>query len=121
MTIVVDGDFWTNAWHGTGYGLLLVTGQFTFDPDSNWKGIVLVIGKGQFESHQNGTGDIHGALMIARLFDSSNNPLPPASAPDSPSFHQVGQGDGIYYSSCYVKLSLPNLSYRVLSFKEIAQ
>jgi hypothetical protein len=121
MTIVVDGDFSTNAWHGYGYGLLLVTGQFTYDPDTYWRGIILVVGKGQFESHQNGSGDIHGAVLVGRLFDSGNNPLPPSSAPQSPSFQQIAGGNGIYYSSCWVKAALPGLSYQVLSFKEIAQ
>jgi len=121
MTIVVDGDFSTNAWHDTGYGLLLVTGQLTYDPDSSWDGIVLVIGKGQFESHQAGNGQIDGAVMVARLFDSGNNPLPASSAPQSPSFHQISGGNGIYYSSCWVKAVTPSASYQVLSFKEISQ
>lgn len=121
MTIVVDGDFSTNPWHNTGYGLLLVTGQLTYDPDSSWDGIVLVIGKGQFESHQAGNGQIDGAVMVARLFDSGNNPLPASSAPQSPSFHQISGGNGIYYSSCWVKAVTPRASYQVLSFKEIPQ
>jgi hypothetical protein len=121
MTIVVDGDFSTNAWHNTGYGLLLVTGQLTYDPDSSWDGIVLVIGKGIFESHQAGSGEIDGGVMVARLFDSGNNPLPPSSAPQSPTFHQISGGNGIYYSSCWVRAVTPSASYQVLSFKEISQ
>ena len=140
-TIVVDGDFWTNTWHHTGYGTLLVTGQFTWDPDTYWEGMILVVGQGVFESYQGGVGTIQGGVLVARLFDSSNNPLIPNTAtPDSPFFLKLPPpptptplspspsltvpptaGNGIYYSSCWIKAAMPTLPYQVLSFKEIAQ
>ena len=33
MTVVVNGDLDFTGWSGTGYGVLLVTGTFTYDPD----------------------------------------------------------------------------------------
>ncbi len=123
MTIVVNGDLTFNGWHNTGYGLLLVTGTFTFDPDATWNGIVLVIGKGVLYSHQSGSGQFNGAVFLASTLDSSGNPLPPASAPGSPNFDFTtsSASNGIYYSSCWIQASMPGMSYKVLSFHEIAQ
>lgn len=123
MTIVVNGDLTFNGWHSTGYGILLVTGTFTFDPDAFWDGIVLVIGKGQIYTHQGGVGQIDGALFLAKTVDSSGNPLPASSPLGSPYFDfTAGAGStGVYYSSCLVNWAQTTLTYKVLSFHEIPQ
>lgn len=128
MTIVVNGDLTLSGWHGTGYGLLLVTGTFTYDPDATWNGIVLVIGKGIMYSHQAGTGQFSGAVLIASTVDTSGNPLPAYTAGlptplGSPSFSFTSSAgsQGIYYSSCWIQYAQPALKYQVLSFHEIPQ
>jgi hypothetical protein len=128
MTIVVNGDLTVSGWHSTGYGLLLVTGTFTYDPDATWNGIVLVIGKGIMYSHQLGSGQIIGAVLVASTVDASGNPLPPYTSGlptplGSPSFDftHSSQGQGIYYSSCWVQYVQSPLKYQVLSFHEIPQ
>lgn len=122
-TVVVNGDFTFNGWHSTGYGILLVTGVFTYDPDASWDGIILVIGKGIMYGYQGGIGQFHGAVFLASTVDSSDNPLPPLSAPGSPSFDfTAGSGSyGIYYSSCWINYVQAPLTYKVLSFHEIRQ
>jgi hypothetical protein len=125
MTVVVNGDFTTNAWHGTGYGLLLVTGKLTYDPDASWNGIILVIGKGLMYSYQGNstTTQIQGAVFLAKTVDASNNPLPPSSPLGSPFFNFTSSSasNGIYYSSCWIQTSMPSLGYKILSFHEISQ
>ena len=123
VIVYVDGDFTINAWHSTGYGILLVTGDFTYDPDASWYGIVLVIGKGYLYSHLGGTGQFNGAVFLAKTVDSSGLPLAPGSPLDSPFFNftSTAGGNGVSYSSCWVKFVQPPLPYRVLSFHEIAQ
>jgi hypothetical protein len=123
MTIVVNGDLTFNGWHSTGYGLLLVTGTFTFDPDATWYGIVLVIGKGTIYSHQGGTGQLNGAVFLASTVDSSGNPLPSSSPPGTPNFDFTSSSgsNGIYYSNCWIQAAMPALGYKILSFHEIAQ
>ncbi len=123
MTVVVNGDLTFNGWHGTGYGLLLVTGTFTYDPDATWNGIVLVIGKGVLFSHQSGSGQFNGAVFLANTVDSSGNPLPPTSALGSPNFDFTSSSgsNGIYYSSCWIQAAMPGLGYKILSFHEISQ
>lgn len=123
MTIVINGDLTFNAWHGTGYGLLLVAGTFTFDPDATWNGIVLVIGKGKLYSHQGGNGQFNGAVFLASTVDSSGNPLPSSSPPGTPNFDFTSSSgsNGIYYSSCWIQAAMPALGYKILSFHEISQ
>jgi hypothetical protein len=115
-TVVVNGDFTINAWHGQGYGLLLVTGQLTFDPDATWNGIVLVIGAGKLYSHQSGFGQLNGAVFLARTVDPSGNLVAPYF-----DFTSSSGSNGIRYSSCWIQNSLPTSGYRILSFHEIAQ
>jgi hypothetical protein len=131
--VVVNGDFTINGWHSTGYGLLLVTGKFTYDPDASWNGIILVIGKGWMYSYQGSatTTQIQGAVFLARIVDASGNPLPQSSPPiftplssASPSGFDFGGTpntlpNGIYYSSCWIRASMPSLGYKILSFHEI--
>jgi hypothetical protein len=120
VTVVVNGDLTFNGWHSPGYGILLVTGQFTFDPDTVWNGIVLVIGKGTLSSHQNGSGKLIGAVFVATTVDSADNPLPTSAALGSPFFNFTSSsgGDGVYYSSCWIKAVQKPITYKVLSFRE---
>lgn len=127
MTIVVNGDLTFSAWHGTGYGLLLVTGEFTYDPDASWNGIILLIGKGWMYSHQGAYAatQIQGAVFLARTLDASNNPLPPLSSPGSAIFdfnYSLATNTyGISYSSCWIQAAMPGTGYKILSFHEISQ
>jgi Tfp pilus assembly protein PilX len=135
MTIVINGDLTFSSWRSTGYGLLLVTGEFIYDPDASWDGIILVIGKGWMNSHQSAytTTQIQGAVFLARTLDASGNPLPQSSPPiftpvssTSPSgFDFYGTPNtltnGIYYSSCWIQAAMPAMSYKILSFHEISQ
>jgi hypothetical protein len=79
------------------------------------------------------TTQIQGAVFLARTVDASGNPLsqlsPPiftAASSGSPSgfdFYNTPNTltNGIYYSSCWIQASLPNLGYQILSFHEITQ
>jgi hypothetical protein len=121
MTIVVNGDLTIYNWHNTGYGLLLVTGTLNYDPDASWKGIILVIGQGQFVSTRGGTGEIDGAVLVARTRDASGNLLPSLGAA---SFVQTGGGLGIYYSTCWLNaVAGPQrpMTYKVLSYRQLSQ
>jgi hypothetical protein len=126
VTIVVNGDLNLNAWHNTGYGLLLVTGTLQYDPDATWNGAVLVIGQGVFSSSKNGSGGINGAVVVARTRDSSGNLLPVLGAPFFGSQTSYGSvpGFGIVYGSCAGQgvagqSATGPLTYKVLSFHEI--
>jgi hypothetical protein len=138
-TIVVNGDLDTttdagpNLWAG-GYGLLVVTGTFTYQSldsggqPARWHGIVLVIGQGKFVVPNSGSGEIEGALFIATTRDSSGAVLPTngSGTPDSglgqATFEAATGGlNGVLYSNCWIKAVLPLSNYRVLSFREVPQ
>ncbi len=120
MTIVVNGDLDMNGWRNTGYGLLLVTGTLHYDPDATWEGLVLVIGQGNFVSTRGGSGEIDGAVFVAKTRDASGNLLASLGAS---SFSQTGPGSnvgrGINYNSCLVQSAEGPITYKVLAFKEI--
>lgn len=136
MTVAVNGDLDLTSWHGTGYGLLLVTGTLTYDPDATWEGLVLVIGQGTFVSTRGGVDGFDGAVFMAKTRDASGNLL---SSLGATSFSQTGSsgnfGRGINYNSCWISgnpsspivlgvrgpLINGPLSYKILSFREIVQ
>ena len=118
MIVVVNGDLDLTAWHNTGYGILLVTGDLKFDPDAYWNGIVLVIGKGNFTYANSGLGSIYGALLIAKTVDALGNPLASPGAATI-SYTSGDGGVGVYYSSCWIQYVQAPVAYKVLSFHEI--
>jgi len=121
LTIVVNGDLDLTSWHWTGYGLLLVTGTLTYDPDASWEGIVLVIGKGIFTGGHSGSGNIDGAMLVAQTHDPHTGNLlaDPNLGPALVDFSSMPGGVGIYYDSCWINRAQPPLTYKVLSFREI--
>jgi hypothetical protein len=125
LTVVVNGNLDFTGWHsppGPGYGLLLVTGTVTYDPDASWDGIVLVIGQGTITGSRPGSGLFAGAVLVAKTRDASGNLLAdPNLGKASVSFGSGMGGDGFQYSSCYIQAALPTASYKILSFHEIAQ
>jgi hypothetical protein len=122
MTIVINGDLTFNGWRQTGYGLLLVTGKFTYDPDASWNGIILVIGRGFIYSHQGSytSTQIQGALLLANTTGLSSS-----QAPGNPIFDFSGTPSSltntIQYSHCWIQAATPSLGYKILSFHEVSQ
>jgi hypothetical protein len=123
LTVVANGDLDVSNWGSTGYGLLLVTGTFTYDPDTTWNGVVLIIGKGAVVNSQNGQyKQINGAMLVAKTRDNSGILLPgPNLGGASMVFNDNMQGFGVRYSSCWIQKAQPVGSYKVLSFHEISQ
>jgi len=131
MTIVVNGNLSLNGWHHAGFGLLLVTGTLTYDPDASWNGIVLVVGQGIFISANSGYGGLNGAVFVATTRDSSGYLLPPGTSLGSACFGSQSSctgfgggfgstpGFGIIYNSCSISSAQGPLTYKVLSFREI--
>jgi hypothetical protein len=122
MTVIANGNLDISNWSNDGYGLLLVTGTFTYDPDTTWNGLVLVIGQGVVNNSLNGQyKQINGAVFVAKTRDGSGNLLTGRIGGASVSFLDAMQGYGIRYSSCWVQKAQPYSTYKILSFHEIAQ
>jgi len=131
LTVVVNGDLDLTGWHNTGYGLLLVTGNLTYDPDASWYGIVFLIGQGYMTGSHSGSGQIVGGLFLAKTRNTSGSLFPDPNLPSSNGtpgtygsniqFNLSMGGQGIYYSSCWINAAKPTSSYTVLAFHEISQ
>ena len=126
LTVVVNGDLDLTGWHNTGYGLLLVTGNLTYDPDAYWNGIVMVVGQGTVVGSKSGSGEIDGAMLVARTLDPATGfttvlpgPYLGHSSVDFNAGSSMG-GTGIRYSNCWIQKSQPIAGYKILSFHEIA-
>jgi len=118
MTVVVDGDF-SMTGNYTGYGLLVVTGNFSYSGTTGWNGIVLVIGDGTTTYNGSGGGNnsFNGAIYVATIWDNNHNLLNNFG----PVQYDIsgGGGSGTYYNSCWIKAAQQPVTYQVLSFREI--
>ncbi len=114
--VYVDGSF--DLGPNTGYGLLVVTGNFIYHGNSGWNGVILVIGDGTttFDGNGGGSGEFDGAIFAATTRDASGNQLT--------NFGSVnvdingGGGNGIYYNSCWINRVQTPPTFQVLSFQE---
>jgi hypothetical protein len=121
MTVVANGNLDISNWSHDGYGLLLVTGTFTYDPDTNWNGIILVIGQGIVNGSHMQNKKINGAMFVAKTRDTDGTLLTGRIGGANVSFAASMQGDGMRYSSCWIQKAQPTAGYQVLSFHEISQ
>lgn len=121
MTIVVNGDLDLNAWHETGYGLLLVRGNLNYDPGASWDGIVMVVGQGTVTGTQGGSGEFDGAFLLAKTLDAGGNVLSSDFGTATMLFGSSMGGQGMRYSNCWVQASQPVGGIKILSFHEISQ
>jgi hypothetical protein len=114
--VFVDGSF--DLGPNTGYGLLVVTGNFQYHGNSGWKGIILVVGDGTttFLGNGGGNGEFDGAIFAATTRDANGNQLPNFG---SVNFDITGGGgNGMYYNSCWINRVQQPPSYQILSFQE---
>ena len=115
---VVNGDLALSG-GGTGYGILVVTGNFTFTGDWGWRGAVLVIGQGNMQESGGGNNEFDGAVFVAKTLDGAGNPL---AALGTPTVNWTGGGgNGVFYDSCWINNASAGVTYKVLSFREIGQ
>ena len=69
----VDGD----ATLSSGAGMLVVTGKLTMIGNTNFKGVILVLGEGNLERNGGGNGEILGGITIASFNRTSGGFLAP--------------------------------------------
>ena len=96
MFTFVDGDCTLTS----GAGVLVVTGTLTLRGNTDFKGIILVLGKGEVIRDGGGTGEILGGITIA-AFNRS------AGGFTAPAFHTNGGGNSnIQYDSAALNTAL---------------
>jgi Tfp pilus assembly protein PilX len=116
----VDGDITLN---GSGAGLLVVTGDLTFNGNFSFDGIILVMGSwkdsggalhgGDLVRNGGGNGSIAGALVVSHFDRTTNTGFLPTT------FNTNGGGNSdIVYNSTNVANALNSLASRVLGVSE---
>ena len=81
----------------SGSGFLVVTGTLTLHGNPNFKGAILVLGKGELIRNGGGNGDIFGGITIAAFNRTAGNFT-------APTFHTNGGGNStIQYDSAALK------------------
>ena len=89
----IDG----NATLASGSGFLVVTGKLTMRGNTDFKGVILVLGQGELERNGGGNGEILGGITIAKFGRTSGDFL-------SPTFHTNGGGNSnVQYDSGSVR------------------
>lgn len=123
---VVKGDLDLQG-SQTGYGILVVTGNFSAGGSVGWRGIVLVIGQGTMTVSGGGNNSYEGAVLLARTRNDDPDGagagdllLGPAPGPTLLDW-AGGGGNGVHYDSCTIRNAQNNVVYRVLSFREVSE
>lgn len=120
MIVVVNGNLKLS---GTvnGYGLLVVTGDYTTTAGANviWKGLVMVVGTGNVSL--SGSNSYIGNFFVAQIEQPFGNPLTSFGTVtfDASNATSGAAGQGIYHNSCWIRAALLPSNYKILSFREI--
>ena len=84
----------------SGSGFLVVTGTLTLHGNPNFKGAILVLGKGELIRNGGGNGDIFGGITVAAFNRNAGNFT-------APTFHTNGGGNStIQYDSAALKSAI---------------
>ena len=112
----IDG----NASIDGGAGLLIVTGNLTFNGNDDFQGIMLVLGSGSYVRGGGGNGRTLGTFVVARFdrtWPAAQNNQPHPFLP--PTFNTGGGGTGdMLYNSDWVKKGRNVLGTRVRDIRE---
>jgi hypothetical protein len=100
-----------------GAGVLVVTGTLTFNGNTNFDGIILVIGQGIMNVHGGGGGQVNGEVLIANT-NSNIAPYPQLAALGTPRLNWTGGGSNfIQYNSCWANFG-DSIQYQLIASRE---
>jgi len=111
----VKGDYVMGS--GVGSGLLVVTGELTTHGDTNFTGVVLVLGTGYVNRDGGGGGAFYGANFVARVDWPAQDPA--LTGFGAPFFNFNGAGNAtMQYDSAAVANAFQLLPFPVLGVRE---
>lgn len=100
-----------------GAGVLVVTGTLTFNGNTNFDGIILVIGQGIMKVKGGGGGQVNGEVLIANT-NSQTSPYGQLATLGSPTLNWTGGGSNfIQYNSCWAEYG-SFLAYQLVASRE---
>jgi hypothetical protein len=100
-----------------GAGVVVVTGTLTFNGNTNFDGLILVIGQGVMNVKGGGGGQINGEVLIANT-NSHTSPYSQLATLGSPTLNWTGGGSNfIQYNSCWADFG-SYMQYVVVASRE---
>jgi hypothetical protein len=100
-----------------GAGVLVVTGTLTFNGNTNFDGLILVIGQGVMNVHGGGGGQVNGEVLIANT-NSHTAPYGQLATLGSPTLNWTGGGSNfIQYNSCWADYG-SFINYQLIASRE---
>lgn len=117
--VVVKGDFDLN---GDGAGILVVTGDLTFQGNVSYEGLILVIGNGYMKRNGGGNGVIGGGIIVANTRGPDNilGTADDDTALGAPTFDTSGGGNSsIEYCSTALNNVQSQLPLSVVAYRHI--
>jgi hypothetical protein len=100
-----------------GAGVLVVTGTLTFNGNTNFDGLILVIGQGIMNVKGGGGGQVNGEVLIANT-NSHNAPYGQLATLGSPTLNWTGGGSNfIQYNSCWANFG-DSIQYQLVASRE---
>ncbi|HEY3619675.1 MAG TPA: hypothetical protein VGK96_22945 [Candidatus Sulfotelmatobacter sp.] len=100
-----------------GAGVLVVTGTLTFNGNTNFDGLILVIGQGIMNVKGGGGGQINGEVLIANT-NSHASPFGQLATLGSPTLNWTGGGSNfIQYNSCWADFG-SSIQYQLIASRE---
>jgi hypothetical protein len=103
-----------------GAGILLVEGDVQY-VDHPYDGLILAIGTGAFRQQASRLTHFYGSLFLAQTVNAVTGA--PLAVPGSPTLDWLGGGGNpnLQYDGCLVSNAQPVITFKPLSFREIAQ
>jgi hypothetical protein len=112
----VDGDVDLPG----GAGLLIVTGKLTMSGNPDFNGLILVLGEGEMERDGGGTGNIYGAIVLAkfaRIWPAEENDEPHPFL--APTYVSNGSGNStVSFDSVQLDRALTVAGLRTMGIRE---
>src|SRR5690606_7621518 len=102
--------------------VLIVRGRFQGVGAFSWNGLILIVGQGQLLWNVGATGEVNGAMVVARTRGAAGagNPLGDVLL-DRGAVHvdfNGGGGNGILYNSCALADAYRTLPYSPIAIRE---
>jgi len=109
----------------SGKGVLWVTGSLTLRGSTDWEGVILVVGKGQFIRTGGGNGHTYGGIVVANItgpdtiYGNADDCTGGTGGFSAASFDTNGGGnhDTIYCSDA-INQTFDNFPFKVLDFRQ---
>jgi len=121
-TIFIEGDYNLGPSESGGQGILVCTGALTLQGQTDWTGLILVVGKGIYRLNGAGNGEIIGGLVVANIAGpdgiyGTGDDCQSGSAGLRPPVYDERGGGNALSTFCSTSLNSTNVRpYKVLEF-----